>query len=171
MRYLIAAAPLVLLAGCVSAPAPPPPPAEQTPLPRPAPAPVIPASSDWRDWPLTPGDWTYRRNSYSTDATFGTPGRPLFVMSCDNDRKVRLARTSTLAAVMRIRTSSTVRALTTQLTGHPPTGNAATLAASDPLLDAIGFSRGRFVVEQPGLPTLVIPAWAEILRVTEDCRG
>ena len=48
---------------------------------------------------------------------------------------------------------------------------AATLAANDPLLDAIGFSRGRFIVEQTGASTLVVPAWAEIERVTEDCRG
>jgi hypothetical protein len=35
----------------------------------------------------------------------------------------------------------------------------------------MGYSRGRFIVEQSGLPTLVIPAYAEIERVTEDCRA
>jgi hypothetical protein len=44
------------------------------------------------------------------------------------------------------------------------------LGAQDSLLDAMGYSRGRFIVEQAGLPTLVIPAWPEIERVIEDCR-
>ena len=35
----------------------------------------------------------------------------------------------------------------------------------------IGYSRGRFIIQQDGLPTLVIPAWPEIERVTEDCRA
>ena len=48
---------------------------------------------------------------------------------------------------------------------------AAALPAQDPLLDAMGFSRGRFIVELGGQAPLVVPAWAEVLRVTEDCRG
>ena len=45
------------------------------------------------------------------------------------------------------------------------------LAASDPLIEAMGYSRGRFIVETAPLPPLVVPAWAEVLRVAEDCRG
>ena len=48
---------------------------------------------------------------------------------------------------------------------------AADLAPRDPLLDALGYSRGRFIVAGNGLPTLVVPAYAEVLRVAEDCRG
>ena len=59
---------------------------------------------------------------------------------------------------MTIRTSSTARTV------------SGTLPASDPLIDAMGYSRGRFIVETPGAPPLVIPAWAEVLRVAEDCR-
>jgi hypothetical protein len=44
------------------------------------------------------------------------------------------------------------------------------LAATDPLLDAIAFSRGRFAVEAPGLPTLILPTWPEPARVVEECR-
>ena len=44
-------------------------------------------------------------------------------------------------------------------------------APNDPLLDAIAFSRGRFVIEQTGQPPLVLPPHAEIGRVIEDCRG
>src|SRR3546814_20132544 len=47
---------------------------------------------------------------------------------------------------------------------------ASALAPRDSMLDAMGYSRGRFIVEQPGLPILVIPAYAEIERVAEDCR-
>ncbi len=67
-----------------------------------------------------------------------------------------------------IRTTSTQRSLAVQ----PMAGGVGVaLPASDKLLDAIGFSRGRFVVEGAGIGRLVLPAWAEVLRVTEDCRG
>ncbi|HCY02645.1 MAG TPA: hypothetical protein DHU71_07085, partial [Erythrobacter sp.] len=46
----------------------------------------------------------------------------------------------------------------------------ATLAANDPLLDAMAVTRGRFAVETPGLSTLYLPPWAEVSRVIEDCR-
>ncbi len=63
------------------------------------------------------------------------------------------------------------RVLSVAADGDPPHGVSASLPANDPLLDAIGFSRGRFVVEQAGTPPLVLPAWAEVERVVEDCRG
>ena len=47
---------------------------------------------------------------------------------------------------------------------------AITFAASDRQLDAMAFSRGRFMLEVSGLPTLVLPAWAEVGKVIEDCR-
>ena len=47
----------------------------------------------------------------------------------------------------------------------------AELAASDPLLDAIAFSRGRFAVDVPGTAPVYVPAYPEITRVVEDCRG
>ncbi|WP_253190412.1 hypothetical protein [Sphingomonas sp. LM7] len=66
---------------------------------------------------------------------------------------------------MTIRTTSTARTL-------PTTGpQEAALPATDTLLDAIGYSRGRFIVESAGTPPLVIPAWSEVQRVVEDCRG
>lgn len=47
----------------------------------------------------------------------------------------------------------------------------APLAAGDPFLDQIVFSRGRFTVAAEGLPMLVIPSWPEPARAVEDCRG
>ena len=50
------------------------------------------------------------------------------------------------------------------------TGTLAVRAASDTVLDQIAYSRGRFAVEAQGLDTLILPAWAEVGRVIEDCR-
>ena len=55
-------------------------------------------------------------------------------------------------------------------TGGEPGYLAVALDPRDPVLDAMGFSRGRFIVETATMRPLVIPAWAEVLRVAEDCR-
>lgn len=173
MRSLTVAIPLVLLAGCVSPTQPPaPPPRVETPPPAPAP-PVVAASSDWRDWPLTPGDWSYAPDARGSTARFGTAsGVAELLLRCDRaTRQVTLARRQGVGAspALTIRTSSTVRAVPVQATAEGQV--AAVLPGNDPLLDAMGFSRGRFVVQQAGGSNLVVPAWAEILRVAEDCRG
>ena len=49
-------------------------------------------------------------------------------------------------------------------------GVLVSLRPTDPLLDAMAFSRGRFMLEMPGAPTLYLPAWPELSRVIEDCR-
>lgn len=148
------------LAACVPAPrvAPPPPAPAPVPVATPSPAPL---AADWRDWPLTPGDWRYRRDGTASVATYGT-ATPLLSLRCDPAaRTVMLTLATTADAPATLRTSTTRRTLA---------GAVTTLAATDPLLEAMGFSRGRFVVEQPGSAPLVVPAWAEIERVTEDCR-
>lgn len=171
MRKVLPLLALWLVAGCVPRVAPPPAPRPAPPPPTPTPAPVPPPSGDWRDWPVTPGDWHYRPTASGSVALFGTAGAPQFAMACDRAaRQVRLYREQPVAGAMTIVTTSMTRTLQTQLAGDPPATAGATLAASDPLLDAMGYSRGRFIVEQPGLPPLVIPAWPEIERVTEDCR-
>jgi hypothetical protein len=161
MRQLLAFASLALLAGCVAPSAPPPAPARPVPVPAPAPAlpPPPAASSDWRDWALTPGNWSYRRAGSGSIATYGSTASSIFLIQCDSGR-LSLSRAGATPGPMTIRTSSTARTV--------PTG---ALPTNDPLIDAMGYSRGRFVVEQPGAPTLVIPAWPEVLRVAEDCRG
>ena len=54
---------------------------------------------------------------------------------------------------------------------NPSTGLlSADLSAWDPLLDAIAFSRGRVGIGVSGQPALVLPSWAEVARVIEDCR-
>ncbi|NIJ19956.1 hypothetical protein FHS95_001625 [Sphingomonas naasensis] len=163
------------LAACVAPSAPPPRPAPPVaipaPAPTPTPAPPPPASADWRDWPVTPGDWSGRPDGQGGVAAFGGVGRmPELSLRCDRTRgRILLSRAGQAASPsLTIRTTSLSRTLSTA----PGTAGAvAELGARDPLIDAMGYSRGRIVVEGGGLPTLVVPAWSEILRVAEDCRG
>lgn len=159
------------IAGCAEAPPKVRPPRAAVPAPLPPP-PVAPPAADWRDWPLTPGTWRYAPDSRGTRALFGQPGgEAAAVLRCDRaERRIYLARAGTASAAMTIRTTSVTRALPVAATGGAAPYVAAALAANDPLLDAMAFSRGRFVIEQAGAPTLVIPAYAEIGRVIEDCR-
>ena len=157
-------------------PATPSPSATPIPLstPSPAPAPAPAYRGDWRDWPLTPGNWVYRQDARGSIALFGVPGADAdFTIRCDRIAGLIYVSRKGAApgnAPLTIRTSSSLRTLAMQPTGAMPAYMALSLFPRDPLLDAIGFSRGRFVLEQATLPVLVIPAWAEVLRVSEDCR-
>jgi hypothetical protein len=159
------------LSACVPAtrPVAPPPVRVAPPPPRPAPAPL---PADWRDWPVAPGTWSYRRDPRGTLALFGpNGGAALVTLRCMADtRTVYLSRAGTAPAPLVIRTSTASRTLPVQPTGGQPPFVTTALTATDPLLDAIAFSRGRFAVEQGGGAPLVIPAWPEIGRVIEDCR-
>ncbi|MDP5277815.1 hypothetical protein Q9Q95_02665 [Sphingomonas sp. DG1-23] len=173
-RSVFASSALALsLAACVAPsqppvrPAPPVPvPAAPTPAPTPAPP---PRSADWRDWPLTPGSWSWRQDGQGSVAAFGVPAQaPELTLRCDRTRGRILLSRHAAAPSLTVRTTSMARTLAVTPT---TTGAAADLGARDNLIDAMGYSRGRVVIEGAGAPTLVVPAWAEILRVAEDCRG
>lgn len=174
LARLAGLATLASIAGCVPPPraeAPPPPrTAAQTAAPAPRPVPI---AADWRDWPYSPGTWVYRRDARGSIALFGPANADAsLTVRCDTAaRQVYLSRAGGTATPLTIRTSSVTRAVSVQPTGGTPPYVAAALMPNDSLLEAMGFSRGRFVVQQAGLPPLVVPAWAEIERVTEDCRG
>lgn len=174
MRRLIVLSLALSVAACVAPPAAPPPPRE-VPRSRPAPPPPPqpPAPVDWRDWPVTPGTWVYERDARGTRALFGTASADAaLVLRCDvGDRRVYLSRAGTSTAPLTIRTSSVARAVAVQSTGGAAAYVAAAFAPNDTLLDAMAFSRGRFAITQPGAATLVVPAWAEVGRVIEDCRA
>lgn len=155
----------------VPQPARPVPVPTHTPTPAPQPSPA-PAPADWRDWPLAPGTWSYRQDSRGSIALFGRAGGDADVtLRCDRTRaRIYLSRRGDSAGPLTIRTSSTKRTLNAVPTGGTPSYLAVEFEVRDPLLDAIGYSRGRFVIEGAGLPALAIPAWAEMLRVVEDCR-
>lgn len=165
-RRLALALPIAL-AACV--------PAARAPAPRPAPAAPAPATllpppaPDWQDLPLTPGGWSYRREPGGSAATFGDTGTsPLFILRCVvAEHGITLFRNGGAAGTMTITTSYGPTRLPAAASAG---GAAARLAAADPFLDRIAFSRGRFTVEVPGTARLVLPAWAEPGRVIEDCR-
>jgi len=180
LRTRISFLALLLLAGCVGAPSPEPSPTpvpSPTPTPRPTPTPTPPPlSADWQDWPLTPGDWVYRKDVRGSLSLYGRTGADAdFLIRCDSAaRRIYLSRAGTVPAAgaqMIVRTSAGTTAQPVRNTGGDSTYVAAELAPRDPLLDRIAFSRGRFVVQVPGLRDLVIPAWPEFTRVVEDCRG
>jgi hypothetical protein len=146
-------------------------PAQPVPTPTPPPPPP-PAAADWRDVPLTPGGWHYRNEGGTSQALFGAANSEAqFLVRCDlASRRVTLSREGAGNA-MTIRTTSVARSLPVTAQAEPLAYVSATVAASDRLLDAIAFSRGRFTVEMPGAATLFLPAWPEPARVVEDCRG
>ena len=147
----------------------PPPPPRPVATAAPAPPPV-----DWRDVPLTPGTWRYEAAVGKTAAHFGVPaGTPLATLSCDRAAsQVSLHRAG--AAPGPVPLSITTTTLTRAFTAAPASGTAPqlvlVLTPRDPVLDAMAFSRGRFVIEVAGLPALYLPAWPEVGRVIEDCR-
>jgi hypothetical protein len=159
------------ISACAPRPAPPQPPAPPPvrPAPAPAPPPPAPPPADWRDAPLSAGDWTWSGEGAASRAAFGVGGAPAFTLRCENPGQVTLIRSGAQAgSTITIRTSSNERRLTATARGSD---TVATLAASDPLLDQIAFSRGRILVETEGAPPLILPAWPEPARVTEDCRS
>ncbi len=167
---------LALLVGCVPQPPATPPPARPPMAPPPPPPAAMPnraAAADWRDWPMTPGTWVYRRDARGSIALFGPADRDALVtLRCDTaSKRIYLSRSGTVATPLTVRTTSTARTLQVQPTGGTPPYVAVALAPRDPLLDAIAFSSGRFTLEQQGAAPLVVPPWAEVGRVTEDCRG
>jgi hypothetical protein len=124
---------------------------------------------------VTPGSWAYRPDARGSIALYGRAGADAeLTLRCDRERgQIYLSRRFDAAepARLTVRTSSTLRTLAMQPSGGAPAYLATALGPRDALLDAIGFSRGKFVVEGAGTPALVMPAWAEILRVVEDCRS
>ena len=134
------------------------------------PAPV-PLAADWRDWPMAPGTWRYAADARGSAATFGQVGAPAAVLRCDRQGgRIFLSVAGATPGMLTVRTSSASRTLPLGATGGVPPYVAATLAVGDPLLDAIAFSRGRFALSRAGAGPIVLPAWAEVGRVIEDCR-
>jgi hypothetical protein len=166
-RVLAAAVAMAaVLAGCASRT--PPPVSEPAPVSQPPPAPPPPPPPvDWRDAPLSPGDWDYGHRP-GPRAAFGAEG-PLFVVECTPARQIHVARLGIASgATLIVRTTFGERSL--PASGDAST-TAATLARGDPLLDEIAFSRGRVLVRVSGQPDLIVPSWPELARVVEDCRG
>jgi hypothetical protein len=119
------------------------------------------------------GSWTYTATANGSEATFlNTSAMPQVTIRCTlAARRVTIAKPASGAApYLSVWTSAASRNLLASF--NPATMRlSADVAATDPLLDAIAFSRGRFGVSVSAQPALVLPAWAEPSRVIEDCRG
>jgi hypothetical protein len=171
-----ALAAFVLLAGCQAVPRPaappPPPPPAPTPTPTPAPQPTL----SWDVAPVLPGDWSYGVRSNLPTATFGPDAAtPQVTFACrPATRQIELTAHAVqpTARNMVIRTSFGALPWPGAIT---PGGGApmlrVTRPASDPGFDWIAYSRGRIAIEIDGGTRLVVPVWAEISRVIEDCRN
>ena len=167
---------IMLLASCAAPP---------RPMPAPSPPPPRPVSSlpaaapqrDWRDVPLTAGNWTWRGGAgQASIAQFGLAGQgALFALRCDlATRAVIFSRGGGIgasASSIVFTTSFGVFSLPASYGGGQPPAVVASANARDPHLDQLAFSRGRFLVDVVGQPRLVLPAWPEVARVIEDCRA
>jgi hypothetical protein len=118
------------------------------------------------------GSWTYASKPDGSEASFvNASALPQLTIRCTRaTRQVTISRPASGAApFLNVWTSAQTRNLPASF--NPATARlSATVAAHDPLLDAIAFSRGRFAIGVSGTPAIVLPAWAEPARVIEDCR-
>jgi hypothetical protein len=122
-----------------------------------------PVPADWRSRPFTAGTWTWRFTPEASEALFSDPRGVQLVIRCT--RATRRVSFSRIGAAP----TSPIRIATTSSQRQLPPGNM--VLASDPLLDAIAFSRGRLWVDAQGTMPLVLRAAAEPARSIEDCRG
>ena len=155
MRRLIAAASALISASSLSAQTAPP------------------AAVDFTYAMPLAGSWSYAAVTGGSEATFrNASALPQLVIRCTRaTRRVSLSKpAATAVPSLGVWTSSASRSLPASF--DPATARlTAQVAAYDPLLDALAFSRGRIAVSVGAGPPLVLPAWPEIARVVEDCRS
>jgi hypothetical protein len=167
-----------------AAPAPAPLPPRAPVAPRAPAVPTVPPApqiQDWRDVPLPAGDWIWAQRPDGSAARFGVAGQPpIAILRCNRAASaVQIAlpwnqapEQGTAPRQASIATSTSSGTFSASpLTVDGQVMLAITLPATDRMLDAMAFSRGRFRVQISGLPSLVLPSWAEVGRVVEDCRG
>jgi hypothetical protein len=147
------------------------------PVPKPTPVPppvqvIVQPTGHWLDWSMAPGSWVYRRDDRGSVALYGVEGRDALVtLRCDKGRgSLFLSRAGSAGSQIVVRTSAMSKTLALQPTGGMPAYVATTLTPTDPILDAMAFSRGRIALEVDGAQNIAIPVWSEIGRVIEDCR-
>jgi hypothetical protein len=164
-------APIAVVA-CVQPPAPQP--RLAPPVVRPVPSPPPPAPpADWSQRTPAPGTWTYKQDARGSIAMFGAAGSDaLFILRCEKSgARIFASRPGTVAARMTLRSTNGAKAYDAQPTSGQPRYVAAELAARDPQLDSMAFSRGRILIGLDGAGDLILPIWPEFTRVVEDCRG
>ena len=120
---------------------------------------------------MAPGDWSYSQTGADSMARFGAAtGAPVLTLRCMRaSRRIALQGAGLGGNALTIRTSSGAL----QWAADAPAANGLTVTrpASDPGFDWIAYSRGRIALETTAAPRLIVPVWAELVRVIEDCRG
>ena len=131
-----------------------------------------PAAIDVDSLGTVSGGWAYHYLTGGSEAVFtDSTGTRRLALRCDRGRhvvSVVRAGVQAPASSLAIWTSTASRSLPARFAANEL---VADLAASDLLLDAIAFSRGRFATSAAGAPLVAVPTWAEVTRVIEDCRG
>jgi len=119
------------------------------------------------------GSWSYAPTGDGSEAVFANAsGSPQLWLHCTRaTRRITISRLASGAApFLNVWTSSQAKDLPSSF--NPATGRlTADLSNYDPLLDAIVSSRGRVAFIVGTQPPLVVPPWAEVARVIEDCRA
>ena len=119
------------------------------------------------------GTWTYAPAADGSEAVFvNASGSPQLYVHCTRAaRRVAISKPASVAApTINVWTSSLERSVASSF--NLATGRLTIdLGNYDPLLDAIVSSRGRVGFTVVGQPPLVVPPWAEVARVIEDCRA
>jgi len=131
-----------------------------------------PTPFDWTQAELSAGDWRFGVEAGRPGATFSAPERLSLVLSCERSGSVSIAFRGMQGQPppeLTIETTFGERRLPT--TSLRMGEMSATLPADDRLLDQMAFSRGRIMIGADSGPVLVVPAWPEIGRVIEECRG
>jgi len=119
-----------------------------------------------------PGSWAYAATADGSEAVFfdANNNAQLRLRCSRSTRRVTLSKPGT-APVATLDVWSSTRSKSLAASFDPATARVNAVVANwDPLLDALAYSRGRFAVAVPGQQPLVVPAWADISRVIEDCR-
>ena len=119
------------------------------------------------------GSWTYSSGNGISEARFvNASGQLQLNVRCTiSARRITISKPAGgPAPFLNLWSSAQSRSLPASFLPATATLNAD-LSAYDALLDAIVFSRGRIAVGVSGQPALVLPAWAEMERVVEDCRA
>lgn len=117
------------------------------------------------------GAWAYSATADGSEATFtNQSGQPQLTIRCTRStRRVALLKPGAASPALWVWTSSQSRSLPA-IYDASSARVVAELGAYDPLLDAIASSRGRIGFSTSGLSALVVPPWANVGRVIEDCR-
>jgi hypothetical protein len=119
-----------------------------------------------------PGTWVYSAPSDGSEASFvDAASHPQVTIHCTRStRRVAISKPAVAASpFLWVWTSSQVKNV-------PATYDAASTRVTadfgpfDALLDAIASSRGRIGFSTSGLAATIVPPWAEVGRVIEDCR-